>query len=245
MSFRDELPAHPPYLPSALFQTKPTLQVVSCESVQTALGTSLRDDFFNGEDGELGWTFYGAPTPNSRTEKGHPGIVRPVSGIVPDAVHAMHLGFAPTAPTVVWNDVDSITAIFAPVDGSGVGFTSASFRIGLFSDIADDSPTDGVYYEKGGAFDYGHGCTRDGGSETITANFATEFVSGEWQTITIRRVSDFVVDFTVNGETLSCTSNTPSPLTEMILGIQWIPTTADPQAFDLDFIELQFVALER
>jgi hypothetical protein len=234
MSFRDELPAHP--LPLPLYTRKVAV------AVETPIFPSFEDDFLAGTSL---WRTTGAIASVTRAEAAHPGISRLLTVGAIDEIVAVNYGESETAMFCAWSDVDTVTFIGTPFFNPSAP-AAALVRIGLFSDIASDTPAHGVYFEKQTALSVMRGVSRNLGSQAVTDNFETTLVSGIWHTLRVRRVSDFSVGFKLNEEAEKVVSlDTPAPGAAMQLGVQLLKSTVHQQGFDLDYVKVQFGELVR
>lgn len=237
MSFRDDLPAHPPYLPSAIYEKRQAAQVEAAVPAP-----SFEDDFLADI---VNWCGHGAAAATFRAEAGHPGIVEIRTLGAVGALQGIALGTVFTSFLCAWSDIDKVKIILTPKFNVAAP-AAALVRFGLFSDVRDVAPAHGAYFEKLDGFTRFTGVCRDGGLQSTSAAFTTAPVSGQWLTMTIRRIGDFSVGFTLNDEAeLIVDSNTPGRDDPMHLGLQIRASTAVQQQVDLDYVRVQFIPLSR
>lgn len=208
--------------------------------------TIIVDDFLfasteTGEIGELGWSFTnGSANLIGAPEAAHPGAIARASTAVADAVASLYSGGGGTAVAMRYDQLSEMTWIIKPAT-AGADFT---LRFGLFSDVTANPPTNGAYFERLAADTNWFGVGR--AAATQTRADTTVALAADWVKLRMRRVSDTVVAFSVNGGAdVLVSSNAPLAANTMVFGCQIIPTTANARTVNIDFFSMKLMAQAR
>lgn len=208
--------------------------------------TILVDDFLfasteTGEIGELNWSFTnGTANLVGTPEAGHPGAIARASSAVSNAVASTYSGGAGTAVALRYDQIDEMTWVIKPAT-AGADFT---LRFGLLSDMTADPAGNGAYFERLSTDTNWFGVGRVSGVQTRTNTGVA--MAADWFKLRMRRVSDTVVAFSVNGAAdVLVSSNTPIASNTMVFGFQIIPTTANARTVNVDFFSMKLTAQAR
>lgn len=199
----------------------------------------LADDFLfasteTGEIGDLGWGFTnGTANLIGAPEANHPGAIARASSASANAVASTYSGGGGTSVAMRYDQLDEMTWIVKPAT-AGADFI---LRFGLLSDMTSATPTNGAYFERLAADTNWFGVGRVSGVETRTDTGVA--LAADWFNLKMRRVSDTVVAFSVNGAAdVLVSSNTPIASNTMVFGFQITPTTANARTVNVDFFSM-------
>lgn len=208
--------------------------------------TIIVDEFLfasteTGEIGELGWGFTnGTANLIGAPEVDHPGAIARASSAVSSAVASTYSGGGGTTVALRYDQVSEMTWIVKPAT-DGADF---DLRFGLLSDMTSATPTNGAYFEKLAADTNWFGVGRVGGVQTRTDTGVA--MSVNWFRLKMRRASNTVVAFSVNGGAeVLVSSNAPLAANTMVFGFQIIPTTANARTVNVDFFSMKLTAQAR
>lgn len=222
---------------------------MSHESADAKNRAYLWDDFIcgsseTGEIGMLGWNFTNGSIIASGvgpSDAGRVGVVGRRSGTTAAQVCSLYTGVNVSAGHMLFQDVDKITWVFAPVSATA----DFDLRFGLLADASDATPNDGIYLERLAADTSYFGVCRAGNSQTRTSALKS-VVAGEWTKIEISRLSSGSVGFSIDGAAdVVLTTNVPSATASLIICMQIVPTTTTARDVRLDFMGFRSQLLAR
>jgi hypothetical protein len=223
-----------------------TTAFVQARNLDPTAPTILRDDFSfasteSGEIGELGWGFTNGTWGIVNPEEHHPGTCRRTSTAVSGTVASSFPGGGGTAAAVRMDQVDQMTWIIKPTTAD-VDF---DLRFGLASDFTDQTPTNGVYFEKLAADTNWFAVTRISDVETPRTDTGVAFAAS-WIKLTLRRVDSDTVAFSVNGGAeVEVSTNVPIASNVLAFGFHIVPQSANARSVDVDFFSFRYAAMTR
>lgn len=218
---------------------------IESQQLDPSTATVLRDDFLfasteTGEIGDLGWGFTNGTWNLINPVAGYPGIARRASTAVSGTVASIFTGGGGTSVVIRWDQFDEQTWVIRPVTADA----DYDIRVGLFSDLTADPPSNGVYVERLAADAAWYGVTRAGGTQTRSASLGA--FAADWVKIKIRRIDATTVGFTVDGGTeVTQTANVIGDTTVAAFGAQVIPKSANARSVDFDFFSQRLTAQAR
>jgi len=194
-----------------------------------------------GEIGELGWGFTNGSWNLVSAEANHPGTCRRASTAASLTVASAYPGGGGTAADMRFDQLDEITwVVRVPTT-----IASMDIRIGLANDFTANPPINGAYFEKLTADTNWFGVGRVSSVETRT-DTGVAAAADAWIKLRLRRVSETVLGFTVNGGTeIEVAGNMPIGSNALLPGFQIIPTSANARNLDVDFFSMRLAAQTR
>lgn len=193
----------------------------------------------SGEIGQMGWGFTNGTFGLVNPEANHPGICRRTSTAVSGTIASFYSGGGGGAPVYRFDQLDEQSWILKPLAIT----TDHDLRFGWCSDLTDDTPTNGFYFERLAADTTWFAVSRQNDAQTRTAMNA---IVADWTKLKLRRVSAAAVAFSINGgaETQIAT-NIPLATNALAFGGQVIPRSAAAQSVDIDFYSHKLLAQTR
>ena len=221
--------------------------------------TFLLEEFVSGDTntnrgsiGALGWTYFSSNVEESTSvayepsELNHPGILRlftPESSTTYYLQVNQHYTEESTLP-ILTNDPFDLTFIVRP-RSSAQNLTN--IRIGLINEPSQESPTNGVWFEKQ---ESGWVAFSKAGSSFSSVTLTTEFSTEEWDTFRIQR-DENGVHFTITTSEGTFSAN----ILDSIVNPNGVPLTLCVQMItgdeleeapvDVDYMCIQFPNLDR
>jgi len=183
-----------------------------------------------GEIGELGWGFTSGTWNLVNAVSNHPGICRRTSTAVIGAVASAYPGGGGGTANMLFEQLDEISwVVRVPTT-----IASMDIRIGLANDFTANPPVNGAYFEKLAADTNWFGIGRVSSVETRT-DTGVAAAADAWINLKLRRVSDTVLGFTVNGGTeIQVAGNMPIGSISLLPGFQIVPTSLNARSLDVD-----------
>jgi hypothetical protein len=222
---------------------------MSHESTDAKNRAYLWDDFTcgsneTGEVGMLGWNFTNGSIIASgigASDAGRFGAIGRRSGTTAAQVAALYLGVNVSAGQILFQDVDIVTWVFAPVSSNA----DFDLRCGLCTDASDATPDNGIYLEKLAADTSYFGVSRASNVQTRTSGLKS-VVAGEWTKVEIIKLSSGSVGFSIDGGAQTVlNTNIPSGTSPLVIFFQITPTTTTARDVRLDFFSIRSQLLVR
>lgn len=206
----------------------------------------LNDDFLfasteTGEIGDLGWSFTNGAWNLVSAAANHPGICRRTSTAVIGTVASVFPGGGGTTVNVLFEQLNEIVWIVR----QPTTVADVDIRIGLANDFTANPPINGAYFEKLAADTNWFGVGRVANVETRT-DTGVAATADAWLNFRLRRVSETVLGFSVNGATeIQVAGNMPINTTALLMGFHLVPTSLNARSLDTDFFSITFVSQVR
>lgn len=205
------------------------------------------DDFVvgsieTGEIGTAGWNFTNGTVAWINAINNEIGVIRRTSGGVINQVASMFL--ADTSSRNLFRYV-AFERFVIWVRGVVVS-ADATYRVGIFNDVAGNPTTTGIYFEKLSTDTNWFIVVRNAGTQQrIDTNLVFNITT--WARFSAVRKGDGNIDFFNDSVLLTTITadnlNLPTIATGLNIGIQIIPTTTTARALDIDKIDFNLLRL--
>ena len=203
------------------------------------------DDFIfqspeTGEIGSTGWSFTNGTVSNSGNEQNHPGILLRQCANTNTQVASFYPSAAGTNTLFRFDEFDRMTWIVAPAAINA----DYDVRIGVFTDVTDSTPLNGVYVERLRTDTSWFGVSRQNNIETRTAALKA-YTLNNWSRICVRRISTTQVGFSFDsGAEVTLSTNIPAATANLNFGVQ-IVSGGSVRGIKIDFFSLRLLAITR
>lgn len=204
------------------------------------------DDFVTGsqEAGEIGiagWNFTNGTVAYINSVGNEIGVIRRTTGTTANQVASMFLGDVTNRNLFTYRSFERFVIWVRGV----VVSADATYRVGIFADVAGNPTTTGIYFEKLPTDTNWFIVVRNAGTQQrIDTNLVFNITT--WARFSAVRKGNGNIDF-FGGESLVTIAadslNLPTIATGLNIGIQIIPTTTTARALDIDKIDFNLIRL--
>lgn len=207
---------------------------VDASRLDLTMAPILFDEFLfgsteSGEMGELGWGFTNGTWTVTNAVANHPGIAQRTSTAAIGEVASAFIGGGGVTVPLLGSQIDEQSWVILLVTAS----TDADYRFGFFSDVDQNPPAHGAYFEKLAADTNWFGVNRLSAAQT-RADLGVAAAAATWFKLKIRRVNATTLAYSINGAAeIQIATNSPEGVS-LAFGFHVIPTAAAARSVNVD-----------